>query len=937
MEILKLELVQGLVIKKLLTMKTKLKQTIQIAKCSLLFTLLLITTNLFSQSVNIQGVVLDSLNEPLVGATIILKHAADDKLEAFGITDKLGAFRLISKNHGDFILQITYIGYGTFERRLTLKPSELLLDFREIVLRQNAYQLDGITVEDSFIPIIVKKDTIEYNASAFQTAPNASVEDLLKKLPGIDVEKDGTIKAQGEEVQSITVDGKEFFGDDPKIASRNIPADVVDKVQLFDRKSEFTEFTGIDDGNETKAINLAIKEGKNKGIFGNVKAAYGTEDRYRGSTNLNRFTENMQLSAIGNVNNINEQAFSLTDYLKFTGGFDDLLGGEGIDFSQIPMNLLESAGNNDLYSGGLNFNYDFGQKTKWRSNYFFNQSKNTTTQNATVDNILSDGSFRNASNNLDNKTLTNHRFKFKLKHEFDKTQDFTANFIGGFSNTDSHQSGSSQARLNNDILINEGNTDLQSNLTNGDWKLDMSYRKKLKKVGRFLTTNFGVNGGAQNGDEWIANQTTFYENTMLAYIDSIDQLQNNSNNDFGYKAAVNYVEPLGKANYLNFVIARDASGAENDKLFSDKVDSDVYAINNLLSNNFQRDFAQNKLGLGYKIMRDKFTFSVGVDYQILDLKNKDQQQTAPLKKRFPALLPKANYRYSFNKTTQLSARYNTSLRAPSIQQLQPIIDNSNATNTYQGNPDLSAEYIHQLDVNYNLFDQFYFRSFFTGLRMEYIQDRITNAITVTDDLLRITQPVNSKDEWMLDWYYEYDSPVQGKNLKFTVKGDVRLQQSNVLTNDDLDRAYITSFSQKLSVENKKKEKVDWQFSARIRPNFTRYQNSSVENQSFFDYNLSTDFIWYIHKSWFYKMNLEYRAYSAADFGAATNQKYVNASLNKSFLENKLTLSIKGVNLLDEDRLIQRSSFGSQNSEVIRNSLGRYFLVGLVYKIRTFGK
>jgi len=899
--------------------------------------ILLINVSLTGQSVAIQGVVLDSLDEPLVGASVILKHETDDKLEAFSSTDRMGAFRLTSKNYGDFIVQITYIGYGNFERRLTLKDGESLLDFGNIVLSQSAYQLEGITIEEAFIPIIIKKDTIEYNAAAFKTRPNATVEDLLKKLPGIDVEKDGTIKAQGEEVETILVDGKEFFDDDPKIASRNIPADVIDKVQLFDRQSEFSEFTGIDDGNESKAINLAIKDGKNKGLFGNVKAAYGTENRYRGSTNLNRFNENMQLSLIGNVNNINEQAFSLMDYLKFTGGLDELMGGEGFDFSQIPTNMLDNAGNNDLYSGGLNFNYDFGEKTEWRSNYFYNRSRNTTAVNSTVDNILSDGSYRNLGAGIHNKTLTNHRFKLKLKYQFDKTQDFITNFTGGFSNSNSRQSGHSEARLNSNLLINEANNDWRSELQQGDWKMDMIYRKKFKKMGRFLTSNVGLNGGQQSSDEWIDNHTIFYENTMVSANDSISQLQNNSSADFGYTTAINYVEPLGKANYLNFVVARDASGEEKEKLFSDKTGFDEYRRNDLLSNDFERDFAQNRVGLGYKIMRDKFNFSMGLDYQWLDLKRKDLQQTTPFTKRFPGWLPKANFRYLFNKTAQLSFNYNTSIRAPSLQQMQPVLDNSNPTNVYQGNPDLSTEYIHQLRLNYNYFDQFYFRSFFTGFNLQYVQDKITDAIIVTDDLLRITQPVNSNDEWMMDVFYDFESPVQGKNLKFAIGGDLRFQQSNVLTNANLDRAYITSFSQKVSVENKKKAKVDWELSAKIRPNFTCYKNSSDQSQNFFDYTLVGDFIWYIKKSWYYEMNLEYLAYSAADFGAATDFKYAHVSINKTIFDRQLTLSLKGVNLLNEDRMIQRNSMGSQYSEVIRNSLGRYFLLEVVWKIRSFGK
>ena len=295
-------------------------------------------------------------------------------MKGFATTDEAGRFRVQATTENTYTLQITYIGYGTFERNLELTAQATDIDYGKIILNPNSYNLAGVTVTDAFVPIIIKNDTIEYNAAAFKTKPNAVVEDLLRKLPGVEVDQDGTIRAQGEEVQNILVDGKAFFDDDPKIASRNLPADIVDKVQLFDKASDFAEFTGIDDGNDEKTINLAIKEGKNKGLFGTVVGAYGADQRGKAAFNVNRFNEKMQLSAIGNANNINEQAFSITDYLDFMGGVEDLMNGE-LDLNLLPSNLLDNSGVTDLASGGLNFNYDFSKKFTLRSNYFADVSK----------------------------------------------------------------------------------------------------------------------------------------------------------------------------------------------------------------------------------------------------------------------------------------------------------------------------------------------------------------------------------------------------------------------------------------------------------------------------------------------------------------------------------------------------------------------------------
>ena len=280
--------------------------------------LVCLNPKLSAQQSTISGVLADSLSEPLINGTIVLLHPQDSVMEYFAISDLKGNFKINAISKGNYILQASYVGYQSFYTNIEVDGSDRNIGV--IVLEPEALYLDGATVTADRIPIQIKKDTIEYDAESFRTQPNDVVEDLLKKLPGVEVEKDGTIRAQGQEVEGITVDGKEFFGTDPKIASQNLPADAIDKVQVFDRKSDVAEFTGVDDGQRNKSINLKLKDDKKKGVFGNVTAGYGTDDRYQGKATINRFNKKSQLSFLGRANNINEQGFSFEDYINFSGG-----------------------------------------------------------------------------------------------------------------------------------------------------------------------------------------------------------------------------------------------------------------------------------------------------------------------------------------------------------------------------------------------------------------------------------------------------------------------------------------------------------------------------------------------------------------------------------------------------------------------------------------
>jgi hypothetical protein len=259
----------------------------------------------------------------------MLLSQKDSTLVNFGVSDKSGLFEIKNVSVGDYFLKVTFVGYATYQKRISAVGAGGDINVGSIKMIPQDRELEELVIKGEKAPVTVKRDTIEFNAGSFKVKANANVEDLLKKLPGVEVETDGTVRAQGEQVQRVMVDGREFFGRDPKLATRNLPADAVEKVQVFDKKSDQSIFTGIDDGQKEKTINLELKEEKRNGAFGNMMAGAGTDDRFQAKANINRFGKGKQLSFLGMGNNVNEQGFSFSDFLNFTGGSQQMMGGGG--------------------------------------------------------------------------------------------------------------------------------------------------------------------------------------------------------------------------------------------------------------------------------------------------------------------------------------------------------------------------------------------------------------------------------------------------------------------------------------------------------------------------------------------------------------------------------------------------------------------------------
>ena len=458
------------------------------------------------------------------------------------------------------------------------------------------------------------------------------VEDLLKKLPGVEVERDGSIKAQGEDVRKVLVDGKEFFGDDPKIATKNLPADAVDKVQVYDKKSDMAEFTGIEDGRDSKTINLELKDGKKNGYFGNASAGGGAMetqedglkyDRYEGKFNINRFSKKSQLSAIGMLNNINQQGFSFDEYIRFMGGLSSFMSGGGggggsgrmrLSFDPMSMGIPMQGGGLDqgfttTSAVGVNLNHEFSKKTELNASYFYSDIENDLSRISTKENLLGENNFQSKDTEDRISRNRNHRLNATLRHEIDSFQNIILRANAGFNTAELGSKGTSQTFGTNDLLQNVSVRDYGANSDNLSLNTSLTYRRKFRRKGRAFFASFSWNTEEEDRNGALKSENKFYENDEVISEENTDQTQLFSDDANGYGIDFTYTEPIGKntkkkSQYLSFTASRQNFANKTRKEFFDQ-ENGGEIFNPELSNRYDRDYIYDRGGLKFNVKPKK--------------------------------------------------------------------------------------------------------------------------------------------------------------------------------------------------------------------------------------------------------------------------------------------------------------------------------------------
>lgn len=903
---------------------------------------------LYAQKITVKGKLVDATDTPLPMATLLFLNPKDSTLVNFGATNKEGLFEVKNLNRAEYLFKVTYISQETLWLKISPKADETIIDLGTQKMEPASTLLGEVQIKGERAPVTIKKDTIQFNAGSFKTQPNAVVEDLIKKLPGMEVDNDGTIRAQGEQVQRVTVDGKEFFGRDPKLATRNLPADAVEKVQVFDRKSDQAQFTGIDDGQREKTINLELKEEKRNGMFGNAMAGYGSNDRFTGRLSLNRFSKGQQLSVVGTANNINDQGFSIDDYMTFTGGANALAGGGGgtrtITFGGggggtggMQLGGGQTNGIMQTYGGGLNFNKDFTKKTKLSANYFINYLDHDIKQNTersyfegpTIPGIEPIGFYN--ENNKQNSTNLNHRLNLVLDHEIDSANSIKWTNGLTLSKTTMVQDSRIETlsfeedplRINDRISRSDG--------TSLSYNSELLYRHRFNKKGRTFSST--LNFSAQDSDRDGKLNGLFQEPGEAD--STYNQRSTQATGNFTYGAALSFTEPLGGRKYLEANYSVRLTQNDVDRAVFDIEEGGFETGNEMLSSKYNSDYLYQRAGLNLKINRDNSSLTIGGGFQHTRLTGdilRPTTQQAEIDRTFANFLPALHYNYDFDNNMRFRADYETSMQAPTIQQLQPTIDNANLPNIYVGNPNLKPSYQHSMRLNFSKFDPVTFISFFAFLTGTYTTDAITNSQALNTQGGFTTIPVNVDNNINLSGNLNASLPLSKLMSRFNVGVTARQQQSISVSNEQQFDVSQLTLGGNLRYTFTFKEIFDLSLSTNLSRQNTSYETGQAD-QAYFNKTYTAETNVNFLKKFRLTGNMNYMQYENQANNSTISIPMLNAALSMYVLKANAGEIKFGINnMLDKQLGVSQSATNLYFERQTMNSLGRYYMVSFTYAI-----
>ncbi|UTA68894.1 outer membrane beta-barrel family protein [Emticicia sp. 21SJ11W-3] len=909
-----------------------------------LFIFLLLATPTLAQKITLKGLVTDSASAPLQFATVLLLSPKDSSLINFARTNDKGLFELKNLKSANYLFKITYVGHKTFYKPVV--PGEATaIDMGTIKLEPISRELAEITIKGEKAPVSIKGDTVEFNADSFKVKPNSVVEDLLKKLPGVEVEKDGTVKAQGETVRRITVDGKEFFGRDPKMATKNLPADAIDKVQLYDKRSDQSDFTGIDDGQREKNINLKLKEDRKKGAFGSITAGGGLDERYTGRLSINRFNKDKQLSVLAMGNNVNQQGFSINDYMNFSGDLMRMMGGRAgggqlrLDLSSgqdggLPLNFgNRQNGFVRNWAGGLNFNNPLNKKTEVNGSYMFNNINQLIDRNISRRNFLPNGdNYLSLQNSTQNTLNDNHRLNFTLDQKLDSMNSLKWSSYINYNRTNASNYSISQSLNSSNVPENEGARNNSGSNEGLSVNTNLLMRHKFNKKGRTLSGNLNFQVNNSDGDGELDARNKYYSDGNLTRTENIRQnsVRKADRTNYGLTAA--YTEPLGRKKYLEINYAFQKNDYLSDALVNDIKDG-IPVYNKQLSNKFESNFIYNRVGTNFRFVEKKYNFSTGLSFQHANLRGKMLLLDDDISRNFRNVLPNLHFSYDFQQSQRLRFDYETNLQEPGIAQLAPITDNRDPLNIYVGNPNLKPEYSHRLGLNYMSFNQLSFTNFFVAANLIYTTNKINNAQEISTSFVQTSRPVNVDDDYLLTGNINYGFRIRPVKLRVDLNERVMMNRGINYINQQENRTKGLQLNTSVRLSYQQ-DKFDMSAEARVGYNQTHYSVNNQMNQDYFNNVFSTDMNWTITKNLIFSTDFDYNTYKGLAGGFNQNIPLWGMSVSTYFLKNRrgeLKLSVN--DLLNRNTGISRTAQLNFVQDERITTLGRYFLLSFTYTLK----
>ncbi len=903
------------------------------------------------QNGQVTGTITDTvLHQPVTMATVSLVKRTDSALVSFTMTDREGKFRFTGIADGTYRLLITHISYHNSNRYFDIDKAHKNISFHDIVLTDVAKQLDDVTVSAEAPPITLKGDSIEYNAGSFKTQPNAVVEDLLKKLPGVQVEKDGTVKAQGQTVSKVYVDGKEFFGNDPKIATKNLPADAVDKVQVFDKQSDMAQLTGFDDGNSEKAINLKLKKDKKKNTFGKITAGAGTNNRYENRVNVNAFKGARQFTAIGIANNTNAEGFSFMDLLKFSGALNNIQGNGGnisINIQEDDPNagLMGLSGNqnksiNTAWAGGLNYSDIIGNNTNFNTNYLYSHLNPKAATELQREYILPDSSYFYRQFTQSNNDNNNHRLNLVADIRVDSFTSLKISPSFGLQHTENISQNTYRTYTTGGVVRNDGLTGYTSNADVFNFKNELLLRKKFNKRGRTISLLAQYNHNDSKGDGRQNSLNNFYdESGYILQKDTLNQqfIKGSNYNNYTLKAA--YTEPVFKRSLLEISVTNGGTNAASNKQTFDFSDGKYDQLNTALSNNFKTSYGFFNEGIKLRTQKKKYNYALGLSLQQAKLDGlvRLYYGDSLIQKQFHNLLPNASFQYNFTKFKNLNLRYNTTVTPPSVSQLQPVPDVSNPLHIIYGNPQLQPELSHRIQVNFVNINPFKGRHAFIFAAFTQTQDKIIYADSIDPLFIQSSKPVNVNGVFTFNGDASLGFPLRKIKGTLELAARVEWEKNRQLINAASGNIQTVTVGPQVRVNTTPYEKLSLFATAELDHTFTKYALQPQYDVHYFtqQYGVSAD--WQLPKYCFFSTEINYMVNGQAAPGYNKNVWLWNASVSKQFLKfNRGEIRFSAKDLLNQNIGFSRTSNPNYIEQQQSTILRRFFLLSFTYNLSKTG-
>ncbi|GAB4407693.1 MAG: TonB-dependent receptor [Bacteroidia bacterium] len=886
----------------------------------------------------------------LAGASVVLSNGAG--WQEGRISDANGRFRFMGVAPGDYVLTVAYVGYDTLRLPVAMTERPVLLGV--VVMQERSFSMDEVEIEGRRALATQLGDTTQFNADAFKTNPDATAQDLIEKLPGV-VMQNGQVQSQGEQVRQVLVDGKPFFGNDPSAALNNLPAEVIEKIQVFDQQSDQSQFTGFNDGQTTKTINIITRGNMHNGTFGQMYAGYGYDNVYKAGASLNFFNGDRRITLLFQSNNINQQNFAPEDLAGVMSGGGGRRGGGGGGGGGFRPGggagdflVNQQGGITTTHALGLNYADKWGEKLEVSGSYFFNYGDNTTAEklNRIYVSAVDSGQVY-AENSASTSNNINHRLNMRLEYKFsDKTSLMLRPRLTIQQNDGAETSNGATTLY--DALLNASQSDFSSDLLALDFSNMLLLRHKLGKEGRTVSLNVETGFSNQNGNSLLYSSLYFQNNALS---DTLDQTATLRNAGWSIRTNVEYSEPLGEKAQLQlgYSYAPQLNDSDKRTYAYQSLNESYSLLDTLLSNTFSNTYTAHQVQTGLRFRGEKLNASLRVAAQYATLAGETVfPYEGTIERSFTNVLPSAFLRYAFSKQKNLFMMYRTSTNPPTVTQLQEVIDNSNPLQLRTGNPDLKQNFDQMLMTRYFASNTEKATTFFAMLRLQYTDNYIGNStIIAREDLAlpgglllargaQLTRPVNLDGYWSLRSFVNYSFPITALKSNLNLNAEAGYTRTPGLINESLNFSNAYNLAGGAVVSSNFSEKIDFTVSSRTSVNRAINTLQSALNNQYINQDSRVRLNLLLPQGIVFRSELNHQLFTGLSDGFNQNFWLWNLSLGKKLFKNQRgELAVSVFDLLHQNNSISRTVSDVYIQDLETVVLQRYVMLTFTYRLRQF--